>query len=251
MNGREYQGEQLACDFPASLHIQNIGSHRDGAGMCVMSSIEMDALWCGLTQMHGLRDWCATQAGGAWPQKVDRQIKAFCAAKNIPVPDYLQYEGPNPEALLDQLSKTGRMAGITYGYSPRYGGTIAHMTCCPHFGPKYGVCLDNNFIGGNDKDHLFEWMSRDELVKRMKHPSGQAWVFAWLAPGPPPVPRNGVAGGGWSVEGTDPIEVCEIHGPYATRIAANIRADDLRGAGWNCTVYRQGLARWYVRACKP
>jgi hypothetical protein len=74
---------------------------------------------------------------------------------------------------------------ITYSYSPRYGGRIAHMVCSPMYRGKYAVVLDNNFIG-EDK---YEWMSKEELVNRMKG-GGGAWVFVWLVPGPPPVPHN-------------------------------------------------------------
>jgi hypothetical protein len=195
VNGRSHESEELAVDFPTSQHMQNIASR--GLGMCVMTSIEMAARWAGLEQYRGLRDWCANQeAGGANPQKVDRQLAAYCRAKNLPAPQYLQYEGPDPGPILDLCAKTGRLACITYGQSPRYidgrnpTGQIAHMTCCPHVSGQWGVCLDNNFIGGVNREHLFEWMPREELIRRMKYPGDRAWVFVWLAPSPPPAPRN-------------------------------------------------------------
>jgi hypothetical protein len=117
---------------------------------------------------------------------VDRQLQAFCAARKFSMPQYLQYEGPRPEPVLEQCERTGRMACITYGYSPRYGGTIAHMVCCVKYGGRWAVCLDNNFPG----EQSYEWMSQEELVRRLKHPSGSGWVFVWLAPPPPPVPHN-------------------------------------------------------------
>lgn len=182
--GPEYQGEQITADLPSSQHIKNIGSYRDGAGMCVMSSIEMAALFQGMEQYRGLRNWCAKEPGGAYPGKVDRQLAAYCKEKGLPPPKYLQYEGPNPETILDLIDKTGRMACITYGYSPRYGGTIAHMTCSPRFRGQYAVCLDNNYPG------TYEWMSKDELIKRIKWPGRSGWVFVWLNPPPPQVPIN-------------------------------------------------------------
>lgn len=192
--GRTYQGENLDADLPGTEHIKNIGSlvgrH---AGMCVMSSIEMAALYAGLEQYRGLRDFCAKEEGGASPPKVDKQLAAFCRAKGLPAPQYLQYEGPNPEAVLAAAARSGRLACITYGWSPRYKDEtgrvvsyIAHMVCCPKFSGKWAAVLDNNFPG----EQAYEWQDPAELVRRMKYPMGQAWVFVWLAPPPPPSPHN-------------------------------------------------------------
>jgi hypothetical protein len=186
VNGREHGGEALTCDLPANEHMSNIGSRVDGRGMCVMSSLEMAARWQGLEFLRGLRDWCAKEAGGAYPGKVDRQLRDFCAAKSISTPAYLQYEGRNPGPILELCETTGRMACITYGRSPRYGGAIAHMVCCAKFGGQWAVVLDNNFPGNNS----YEWMTRDELLRRLSYPDGRAWVFVWLAPSPPPAPKN-------------------------------------------------------------
>ena len=186
INGREHGGEALTGDLPGSEHVQNTGSRVDGRGMCVMSSLEMAARWQGLEQLRGLRDWCATQPGGAYPGKVDRQIRDFCRSRGVPMPAYLQYEGRNPGPLLELCEKTGRMACITYGRSPRYGGPIAHMVCCAKYGDRWAVVLDNNFPG----ERSYEWMPRDEILRRIGHPDGNAWIFVWLAPPPPPSPRN-------------------------------------------------------------
>ena len=186
--GRAYEGEELAADLPGREHIKNIGSRLDGAGMCVFSSVEMAARWQGLESFRGWRDWCAQNyRGGGYPSKVDALVKVWCQKKGIAIPPYVQYEGRDPKPILELCDRTGRMACITYGYSPRYGGgTIYHMTCCPKFGGRWAVCLDNNFPG----EDRYEWMMLDEMVRRVKHPGGSAWVFAWLAPAPPPCPRN-------------------------------------------------------------
>jgi hypothetical protein len=183
VNGRDHDGEEIACDLPAAEQIKNIGSSADRKGMCVMTSIEMAARWQGLDQMRGLRDWCARQPGGAYPAKVDRQVKAFCAAKGVAVPPYVQYEGRQPSSVLELCGCTGRMACVTYGYSPRYAGLIAHMTCCAKYDGRWAVCLDCNFPG----EQSYEWMGRDEMLRRIVSPSGAGWIFAWLAP---PAPRN-------------------------------------------------------------
>jgi len=188
VGGRTHAGEVVDVDLPGTEHITNIGSKVDGAGMCVMSSIEMAARWSGMEEFRGLRDWCANDEGGAYPGKVDRQLAAYCRAKNIAVPKYVQYEGPNPAPVIDAALKSGRMACITYGWSPRYPGEryISHMVCCSKASGRFGVVLDNNFTG-EDK---YEWMDRDELLRRVKFPQSTGWVFVWLAAPPPPSPKN-------------------------------------------------------------
>lgn len=187
INGLTHNGETITCDLPGSQHIQNIGSKVNGAGMCVFSSIEMAALYSGLEQMRGWRNWCATSMkGGGWPERVDDYLAKWFTAKNLaPIP-YIQYEGKNPEAVLDLCDKTGRMAGITYGYSPRYGTSIQHMTNAVMFKGDFGVVLDNNFPG----EDRYEWVARKELIRRTIYPNNSAWVFVWLHQGPPPSPRN-------------------------------------------------------------
>jgi len=189
--GPAYQGDEVACDLPPAEQMKNIGSKIDGAGMCVFTSFEQMARWHGLTDFVGFRDWCAANyPGGGYPQKLDKLVQAYCKAKGIAVPTYIQYEGPNPEEILQQCDKTARLACITYGYGPRYPGTIAHMTNCPKFGNAWAVCLDNNFPETTENLNTLEWMTPAELVTRIKHPSGAAWVVAMVAPSPPPVPHN-------------------------------------------------------------
>src|SRR5262249_1613552 len=104
----------------------------------------------------------------------------------IPRPQYLQYQGRDPRPLLEAIDRTGRMACMTYGYGPRYGGTIAHMVCCVKFSGEWAVGLDNNFPG----EEASGWLSFDEMLRRIQYPTGAAWVFVWLTPPPPPIPHN-------------------------------------------------------------
>lgn len=189
--GRTYQGEVLDCDLPGPKHIKNIGSKVDGAGMCVMSSIEMAAIYQNMDKRWvGLRDWCANDPGGAYPQKVVQQLDAYAKAKGIPNGRdlYMQYEGPDPWPIVEAALKTGRMPCITYGTSPRYGQqSIAHMVCAVKGADgKYAAILDNNFPG----EEAYEWMTREELKRRINYPNQTGWVFVWLTPPPPPSPRN-------------------------------------------------------------
>jgi len=192
--GRSYQGEEVTCDLPAPEQMKNRGG-RDGAGMCVLTSIEHAARWAGMREWRGLRDYVAErEAGGGWPEKVVQQLQSFAQAKGIRLPDYVQYEGDDPGAILALCDKTGRMASITYGYGPRYQGAINHMTNCVRFRGNFAVVLDNNFPGVES----YEWMSGEELVRRICTAAGpggrpqrsRAWVHVWLTPPPPPPPRN-------------------------------------------------------------
>jgi hypothetical protein len=192
--GPIYEGQELTCDLAPQEQFHNIGSKKDGAGMCVFTSIEMAARAQGLEQMRGWRDWCASNfSGGGWPGRVDDYLAKWFKAKGLePIP-YYQYEGPAPEKVLTLIDKTGRMACITYGWSPRYGRGISHMVCSPGYG-KFAAVLDNNFVSkktptGYD-ENIYEWMEPVELCRRMKLGGGSAWIFCWLPPPPPPPARS-------------------------------------------------------------
>jgi len=177
---------QVDLAFDSQQRIKNIGSYRDGLGMCVMSSIEMCARWANLEQLRGLRNWCAQQPGGAYPAKVDRQLKEFCSARKIPLPDYVQYEGGDLDVLRAVL-KTGRMVAVTYAGSDgvRYSHSIAHMVCLVHLCDRYAVILDNNGIGETE----LLWMSPDEFRIRWIA-NGGGWAVFFAANPPPPPPRS-------------------------------------------------------------
>lgn len=196
VNGPVSGADEVDIDFPQAEFMENIGSKVDGAGMCVMTSIEHAARWQGMEEYRGLREWCANEPGGGYPQKVDEQLMQFAKARGLPKPRYLQYEGDNPEPVIKAALSSGRMVACTYGYSPRYGGPINHMVNAVKFGGE-AVIIDNNLIGGNSREKMYEWMSADTLIARMKTASdrgrfisSRAWVFVWLTPGPPPAPKN-------------------------------------------------------------
>jgi hypothetical protein len=190
IGGPEHAGEEVTCDLPESLHLWNKGSAIDRAGMCVDTAAEMAGRWGNVPGIAGFRDyWAARAPGGNWPNGLVKQIRDYYAAKGLPEPPYVQYQGPDPAPLLDLIDRTGRMACVTYGWSPRYGHTIFHMVNCPKFGGRWAVCLDNNPVGISP-GRKYEWVERREFVRRVKHPTGRAWVFVWLTPPPPPPPRN-------------------------------------------------------------
>lgn len=180
------QTTEVQVDLPVSERIKNIGSKVDGAGMCVMSSVEMAARWANLECLRGLRDWCAQQPGGAYPGKVDKQLKEYAEKNGCSLPDYIQYEGADP-SLIEAALKAGRAVGVTYGGSDgvRYKGPIAHMVVAVCYDDRWVCLLDNNGIGENE----LLWMSKEDFLKRWKS-NGGGWAFVWLSPPPPPAPHQ-------------------------------------------------------------
>lgn len=178
-------GTEILCDLPGNLHLRNKGGS-DGAGLCVFTSIEHSAHWQNVEALKGFRDWMTRFPGGGYPSKVDLMVKRICAERNIPVPEYLQVEGPDL-AILKRACAAGLMPAVTYGISPtgRYGGQrIPHMVSLPHADDRHFVVLDNNYPGP-DK---YEWMTEAEFARSYRAMGG-GWAVILLSWGPPPVPR--------------------------------------------------------------
>lgn len=177
-NGNIHRGVEAAIDLPLSDHRKNEAG-TDGAGLCVWASIDMLAKWGGVDELQDLFARMKRQKGGGWPERVARVLDEL--APSLP---YVQYEGSNP-AILDAAMRTGRPAGITYGYGKFYNNqTIAHMVVLAHLDDEFAAVIDNNNPG------KWTWMSRAELLKRWVHPSGQGWAVVLLAPPPPLPPTN-------------------------------------------------------------
>ncbi len=161
--------EQIQLDLPGQEHMKNKGGS-DGAGLCVFTSIEIAAHWQNVEQLRGLQEKMTHEKGGGWPEKVDEMRKKYA-----PDVQYIQYSG-NDTSIIKLALKTGRMVGVTYGYSPRYKSKISHMVDCVHFTDKWAAVLDNNFPG----DDKYEWMAPDEFLSRWKENSG-GWVIVLLS----------------------------------------------------------------------
>lgn len=177
VDGESHEGTELTVDLPSSQHVRNFGAPADGKGLCVFASMTMDARWHNIPELSDIIHHI--NEGGGWPDKVDRVIKQYA-----PKLKYVQYEGTDP-AILDKAMSDDRAACVTYGYGERYGmRTIYHMVLLVHIDAKRAAILDNNFPG------TYEWMSREEFLKRWIHPSGQGWAYVILSPPPPPPPHN-------------------------------------------------------------
>lgn len=223
-------GTRAAIDLPRALHRQN-SAGRDGGGLCVYTSGWHAVEWQNLPQLDGFRDWMKGYDGGSYPEKFDATIKQYCKQKGIAVPAYVQHTGGD-EQVLDLLIRTRRMPCMTYaGCDDFYGPNtvIAHMVSGVHLDSREGAILDNNRPGG------FLWMERKQLVNRWKGlgddgrvltvrqgfrsvPIGGGWVYAFLAPPPPPD----------ATPGNNPIQF------GAKRDKCNWCGDDCRCAAGKC-----------------
>lgn len=170
--------EEIQIDLPGAQQMKNTGG-RDGAGLCVFTSIEHAGRWQNVDSILGLQTKMTKEPGGGYPSKVEKMLEKYCNSAQ-----YLQYEGNDP-ALIKLALTTGRMPSVTYGYSPRYSGKIAHMVNAAHLSEKWAAILDNNFPGENK----YEWMTPNEFKKRWIS-GGGGWAVVLLAPPPPPLPIN-------------------------------------------------------------
>lgn len=181
-------GTEPEVDYPAEQWMKNIGSRKDGSGMCVFTSYEMMCRHAGLEEFRGFRDWCATNyAGGGYPSKLAKLVEAYCKAKNIKVPTYYQYEGSDLTFLKTAL-RSGRFACCTLYYSARYNGRISHMVNAAHCaGPRYWAICDNNKMN-RDEIPPYEWFDGEEKFHRA---IGQKyWAVVLEMPGLPCPPKN-------------------------------------------------------------
>jgi hypothetical protein len=178
VDGPVHESVEVVCDLPKEQQVKNFGAPKDGLGLCVFASMDMLARWHNVLPLIDIIH--KIQEGGGYPEKVDRVIK-----QHAPGVKYIQYEGASPE-ILDAAMSERRAACVTYGYGERYGQgkTIAHMVILVHLDQKCACIVDNNFPG------TYEWMSRDEFLKRWKHPDGKGWAYAFLESPPPPIPTG-------------------------------------------------------------
>lgn len=190
--------EAVQVDLPGTKHMKNVGG-RDGAGLCVFTSINHAAYWQNVRDLYEFQKQMRSEPGGGYPQKVDAMLKKYA-----PAVQYVQYSGSDP-SIMKLALKTGRSVSVTYGYSPRYGGGVSHMVNLHHLTDKWACVLDNNFPGEN----AYEWMDPDEFLKRWKMRGG-GWAVILLAPPPPPIPVNDRAPPqqvftGWGSGGCGPV----------------------------------------------
>ena len=175
-------GVEVACDLPVELRKKNIGSHVDGAGMCVATSIMHAARYQSVPELWNLQEQAAKMPGGAYPAKVDMYF-----AKFAPGVSFLQYEG-HETTILELALRTGRLPSVTYdGRDVRYGGArIAHMVNAVALTETQAAILDNNFVSPPNE---ILWLSRQEFLSRWTG-GRSGWAVILLSESPPPPPRS-------------------------------------------------------------
>ena len=173
---------EVACDLPIELRMKNVGG-RDGAGLCVFTSINHSANWQNESRLFDLQKKMRSEAGGGWPEKVDKMLAKYGNGT-----EYLNAETKDPAILVAAL-QSGRMPAVTYnGQDQHYRGQkVAHMVnlVCYDEQANLAAVLDNNFIGENQ----LVWMSCKEFCDRWTG-GRQGWVVVLLNPGPGQPPRN-------------------------------------------------------------
>lgn len=178
-------GKEIHCHLDERFHIKNRGGS-DGAGLCVFASVDHTSIHQHVREVEGIFKFMWTKPGGGWPEKVDKIIDQICSSRGDAVPSYVQYEGRDL-SILKTACKSGRMPGVTYGYSPtgRYNGQrIAHMVSLCHADDEWFGVLDNNY------PKSIEWMDPATFGKVFTSGSANGWAVIFLNPGPPPVPTN-------------------------------------------------------------
>lgn len=190
--GVHEDGTELQCDLPAQLHLKNKGG-RDGAGLCVFTSIAHSARWQNVPLLEDFRDWMTQHPGGGYPEKVTKMIAQIAKEKGQPVPDYLQVESGDLD-IIRKACASGRLPAVTYSKSPsgRYSGQrISHMVSLVHADEKHFVVLDNNYV--TPPGQAYEWLTPAEFKSAYVHNRGResaGWAVILLAPPPPPPPKN-------------------------------------------------------------
>ena len=173
--------EEIQCDLPSSECKKNVGG-RDGAGLCVFTSIEYAARWQNEPRLFNFQLEMTREPGGGYPEKVDQMIAKYGAGAQ-----YVQSTTGDLELLRAAL-RSGRGAGITYmGFDPHYGNArrIYHMVFLAHLSERWFAIIDNNW------PNEVVWMSVAEGRKRWGDPkTGDGWCVILLLPGPPAPPRN-------------------------------------------------------------
>jgi hypothetical protein len=178
-------GAAIQIDYPTERHQKNKAG-RDGAGLCVFTSISQACDWQDIGVLADMRDWMTKFPGGGYPEKVKEFIARKCREAGKPEPEYVQIEGRELEALR-AATKNGWLPCVTYGVSPtgRYGGKkIAHMVNLPHAEGNWFAVLDNNYPGA------YEWMSEAQFLKSYTATSNKGWSIIFFGGAPTPPPSN-------------------------------------------------------------
>lgn len=195
------RGPEVQIDLPAELRLRNkagrpTATSPKGDGCCTFASLNHMAFQMNCRPLFRVLDEIASkEEGGGWPERMTEVVQRFTGDGDLVV----HYEGPDPLPVVKLALRTGRMVGITYGYSdnPIYDGvSMGHMVNVVHCDGGFAAVLDNN-----DPAHIAWLLTEAELERRatwspldpagLRWGKGNAWVMVLLCPPPPPVPTSG------------------------------------------------------------
>ena len=162
-------GTEVAVDLPTTEKKRNTGG-RDGAGLCVFTSIEYCARWQNERRLVDFQKEMKKEPGGGYPQKVDKMIAKYGAGT-----PYIQYEGGDMSIMKDAL-KSGRGCAVTWGSD--------HMICLFHLDDKWAAVCDNN------SPERIQWLTPEAFKRKWTAGGRSGWTVILLAPPPPPIPKN-------------------------------------------------------------
>ena len=164
---------------------KNIGSYKDGAGMCVASSIQGLMNNQEIFGYQEFREWAAhrPEGGGAGPSKVDMYFREYPKAKNTPPVQYVSVEGEGTLELIKSALKSGRGVAATDGGDKTfYRQYVYHMTNIV----KYDEVSNTVWIVDNNR-LIVEKVPYAEWVNR--HSFGGRWAIVLLERPTLPVPH--------------------------------------------------------------
>jgi len=192
--------EVISTDLLESQQMRNTGG-RDGAGLCVFTSIEHCARYQNVSPLLGLQKWMTQKPGGGYPEKVAALLPQYCQERGLTTPSVLQHTGGDVEFLKLALA-TGRMPGVTYAGVDGvfYREVIAHMVNLVHFSDKWAAILDNNnpgkYLWMTPTEFSNRWVGRGDNGETLRSGGfavGGGWAIVLLDSPPPPVPTNALA----------------------------------------------------------
>ena len=157
--------------MPSQVRPRNVGG-RDGAGLCVFTSIQYAAWYQNEPRLQNFQQVMRQELGGGWPEKVDKMV-----AKYGPGTPYVQYSGKDT-TLMELALKTGRVPCVTVMRG-------AHMVCLVHLDANSAAIVDNN------APDRVQWMTRAQFIQSHDIGGRGGWTFVLLNPTCPPPPHNG------------------------------------------------------------
>jgi hypothetical protein len=164
-----YQDEPAVDLLTRGCVPKNIGSYKDGLGMCVASSIQGCINSQDINEWKEFREWAARSplGGGAGPSKVDKYFAQYPNDSGKRSLNWVQVEGPGTLELIEAALASGRAVAATDGGDKQYYRQyVPHMTnICGMKKNEWVMIVDNNRLI-LEKVPWNEWVKRHESIGR-------------------------------------------------------------------------------------